>query len=112
MKIQDLGDKNLVRVEFSKMKIPLVPKESGIYVLTSYFDAILYIGLSKNLQRRMIEHLNNGEKLQHTPFGKAYWFFSKTCIERDLRPSERGWILQFQLQEGKLPYFNRIEAPV
>ena len=111
MMVQELKETDLLRIEFSKMQIPVVPRESGIYVLANYSGFILYIGVSKNLQRRMLEHLNAETKSQLTPVGKAYWFFYKTCPETDFRPGERGWLHQFQLHEGNLPYFNKIEAP-
>ncbi len=111
MKIADLGEAALLRVPFSKMRLAGVPRSSGIYVLASYFDSILYVGVSCNLQRRMLSHLNNETKLAHTPLGKAYWFFFKICSAEEFRPYERGWLLQHQLQEGKLPHFNKIEAP-
>ncbi len=109
MKITSLDEKNLVRIEFSLRKKILVPKTQGIYVLTNYAEDILYIGVSKNLQRRMWEHLNSEEKCELTPLGKAYWFFFKSCSE--FRPYERGWIHEHQLKEGQLPHFNKREAP-
>lgn len=111
MEIEDLGEPILTRVEFSKMKIPLIPKVSGVYILTTYFHSILYIGVSNNLQRRIIEHLSNPIKLNLTPLGKVYWLFFKQCPQKEYRRRERGWILQHQLFEGVLPYFNKIEAP-
>jgi len=110
MNVRELNDSSLVRLEFSKRKTVLVPRNHGVYVLSNYFDSILYIGVSKNLQRRMLEHLNSEEKKNLTPEGRAYWFFYKVCSENEARPEERGWILHYALHEGKLPYFNKIEA--
>lgn len=111
MKVQDLGDSKLERVEFCKRKVSVVPRHNGVYVLSTYCNSILYIGVSKNLQRRMLEHLNGEEKLNPTPQGRAYWFHYKLCSEKESRPDERGWILHHRLHEGNLPYFNKIEAP-
>lgn len=100
------------RVEFSRKRLNAVPESTGIYVLTSYFDRILYIGVSQNLRRRFSEHLQNTEKLELTPHGRVFWFYFKTCPEMESKPTEHALILDYQLKEGSLPYFNKINAPL
>ncbi len=111
MNVSDLAAHDLVRVEFAKNKARSVPLVAGVYALTNFSGCILYIGLSKNLQRRMLEHLSNAHKLSLSPEGRAYWFFYREGPEQKLKPDERGWMHQYQLHEGRLPYFNKIEAP-
>lgn len=112
MRVQDLKETELKRLEFCKRTVRVVPKSSGVYVLASYFDLILYIGVSKNLNRRMMQHLQTEEKQSLSPWGRVYWFYYKQCLESEGSVGERGWMQAFQLQEGRLPHFNKIEAPI
>ncbi|MBP6217977.1 MAG: GIY-YIG nuclease family protein [Oligoflexales bacterium] len=111
MKINELGNNKLHRVCFSKSKIRAVPPRSGIYLLVNYCHFILYIGISKCLQRRMTEHLSDCSKLQYTPLGRVYWFCFKECSESEFHFYEKGWINQYMLTKGELPYLNKLQAP-
>ena len=111
MKVKDLCKPSIRRVEFSKKSQHIVPCKSGAYVLSTYFEEILYIGVSQNLQRRMLEHLNDQAKVENTPLGKAFWISYLLCSEKDFRFYEKGWIFAFQLAEGKRPYYNKIDPP-
>jgi len=108
MNVRELSGVPLQRVEFCRRKVGIVPQSGGVYVISNYFESVLYIGLSKNLQSRILQHLNHEQKLELTPEGRAYWFHYKLCSEKELRPDERGWLLHYQLHEGRLPYFNKI----
>jgi excinuclease UvrABC nuclease subunit len=113
MKVQSLTPKPDKKIEFSFRKYKFVPAVSGCYVLTNFFDDILYIGLTVDLKRRIQEHLSSKEKTQATIDGKAYWFhFVEAPNEMKLQSIERGWLNQYELSHGELPKLNRAHSPV
>ena len=89
-----------------------VPEDSGCYVLTSFDGHILYIGQSKNLQRRFEEHLDDPAKTQPTPQGRAVWFYWLLHKELHLNALERGWLNEHAAVEGNLPILNAASPPV
>ena len=100
------------RVEFSYSALHSVSDESGCYALAAYDGTILYIGQSENICKRMEQHLDDGEKRKKTPWGVAFWMYYKLCPSRDLNSTERGWMNEHKIREGKRPFFNKIDAPV
>lgn len=89
-----------------------VPEASGCYVLTSFEAIILYIGKSKNLQRRFEQHLDNLAKTQFTPQGRAVWFHWLLYDELHLNALERGWLNEHAAMEGNWPILNDAPPPV
>ena len=89
-----------------------VPEASGCYVLTSSEGHILYIGKSKNLQRRFEEHLDDPVKTQPTPQGRAVWFHWFLYDALHLNALERGWLNEHAAVEGNLPILNAASPPV
>jgi excinuclease UvrABC nuclease subunit len=101
------------RIEFSYQKARFVPVRPGCYVLTNFLNDIVYIGLSKNLNRRIQDHLDNKEKRQITPSGVAYWFhYLIVDNENKLNSVERGWLNQYELNCGELPLLNKVHSPL
>lgn len=87
-----------------------VSEKSGCYILTTFSGVVLYIGLAKNLRRRMRDHLNNPEKTNETSLGKAILFH---WIEsNDINKIERTWLNIHIENEGSLPILNKIYSPV
>jgi len=112
MKVEKLipipKDKVLFKLSFFKS----VPKETGCYVLTTFDNDILYIGLSENLSDRFKQHLDNPEKTNPTKEGKAVWFYFITYDPKNLPKLERTWINQFVALHGQLPILNTVNSPV
>ena len=101
------------RIEFSLQKAKFIPARPGCYVLTNFFNDIVYIGLSKNLNSRIKDHLDNKEKRQITANGLAYWFhYLLIDNEHNLNSVERGWLNQYELNYGELPALNKVHSPL
>ncbi|WP_432422120.1 GIY-YIG nuclease family protein [Rhizobium leguminosarum] len=95
---------------FRRASARYVPDRSGCYVLATFEEEVLYIGLATNLRRRLQQHLDNTQKTRATDLGRAVWFF---WLETDHLPQlERTWMNSFALQHGKLPALNSIYSPV
>lgn len=99
------------RKPFAPGKSFLIPKESGFYLLTNFTGDILYVGISMNLQRRFLEHMESNKFYDKSPLGKAYWFYYDFCEPKEHRQVERGLLGHIELHEGTLPWFNRVRAP-
>ena len=112
MKIEQLNPLPTVKVQFKLSSFKQVPKETGCYILTTFENEILYIGLSVNLFERFQQHLNNPEKTNSTNNGKAIWFYFTIYDSINLPKLERTWINQFVAIHGKLPLLNKINSPV
>ncbi len=100
------------KVPFQLSVYRRVPEDSGCYVLTSFDGHILYIGKSKNLQRRFEEHLDDTAKTQATSQGRAVWFHWLLYEELRLNALERGWLNEHAAMEGNWPILNDAPPPV
>ena len=112
MKIDDLIPFPKDRVTFKLASYKSVPKVTGCYVLTTFDNDILYIGLSDNLFERFQQHLNNPEKTNPTAEGKAIWFFFATYNPKNLPQLERTWINQYVALHGRLPIMNKVNSTI
>jgi predicted GIY-YIG superfamily endonuclease len=112
MKIDELTPKPTNKVQFKLTSFKNVPQENGCYVLTTFEDDILYIGLATNLYNRFQQHLDNPEKTNPTSEGKAIWFYFSTFDPKNLPKLERTWLNQFLNKHGRLPTLNKINSPV
>lgn len=110
MKVFDLQPKATNDIPFSKKSTRFIREVAGCYVLTTFDGIILYIGLSKNLQRRFCEHLDNAEKIKPTKNGRATKFFY--IQTEDLEKTERTWLNLHYQYEGELPILNKNNSPV
>lgn len=112
MKLEKLIPLPKDKVLFELSSFKSVPKETGCYVLTTFDNDILYIGLSDNLFDRFQQHLNNPEKTNPTKEGKAIWFYFTIYDPKNLPKLERTWINQFAVIHGRLPILNKVNSPV
>ena len=75
MKIDELIPFPTEKVQFKLSSFKLVPHLDGCYILTTFDNDILYIGLATDLNNRFKQHLENPEKTSPTIEGKAIWFY-------------------------------------
>jgi len=100
------------RTLFKLSSFKKVPKTPGCYILTTFDEAILYIGLSVNLNKRFQEHLANPDKIDVTENGKAFWFHCSGYDKGNLNKLERTWLNQYQTVHGRRPILNKMDSPV
>jgi excinuclease UvrABC nuclease subunit len=112
MIISELSPQPIEKVPFKLSFLKLVQKLPGCYILTTFNDEILYIGLSNNLFTRFQQHLINPEKTNPTKTGKAIWFYYLVYDANNLPKLERSWINQYISNEGQLPILNKINSPI
>ena len=112
MKIDELIPPPKDKVYFKLSSFKFIPKEAGCYVLTTFDNHILYIGLSDNLFERFQQHLGNSEKTNPTKEGKAIWFYYLRYDSRNLEKLERSWIIQYENIHGRLPILNDVSSPI
>ena len=109
MKIERLVPHPDHRELFKRNRLRFIPETPGCYVLATFANIVLYIGLAKNLRRRANDHLDTPAKTKETKFGRAIFFF---WIESsDLNKIERTWMNIHTEQEGSLPILNNIYSP-
>ena len=110
MNIQNLDPYPKHREIFRRDRQKFLPNVGGCYVLTSFQDIVLYVGLSKNLRQRFGNHLDDSKKTSMTKNGKAFFFHWLVCDE--LENIERTWLNECEISDGRLPILNRIASPV
>lgn len=107
MKVSALSPPVQESENFSYECVAFVPQSAGCYVLANASGDILYLGKATDLRGRMDNHLGDDEKRRATPFGVASVFHYALCEESQITPLENGWLNQFELAEGVLPFFNK-----
>jgi predicted GIY-YIG superfamily endonuclease len=112
MKVEQLIPQPAKRVQFSLKWRKFVPKETGCYILATFDDDVLYVGLSDNLNRRFGQHRDNKEKRKPTGQGRAFWFYYLRCDEKEMCRVERTWLNEHIEVHGELPVLNRVSSPV
>jgi len=112
MKVEKLVPAQLQKVQFNLASFKLVPNQSGCYVLATFENDILYIGLSEHLNTRFQQHLNNIQKTSNTIDGKAIWFYYTLYDKNNLPKLERTWINQFTNEHGRFPILNKVNSPL
>lgn len=112
MKVEVLIPKPKNRENFRLSSFKSVPKMAGCYVLTTFEDEILYIGLSENLNERFQQHLENPLKTKPTNEGRAIWFYYLLFDPKNLPYLERTWINQFISHHGCFPIMNKVDSPL
>ena len=70
----------------------------------------LYIGLSKDINRRMGDHLKDPIKNRDTAIGRAVFFFYGSFPENEIERIEEELLADVISFEGNKPWFN-IVAP-
>lgn len=95
---------------FRRSLVRHIPAEPGCYVLCNINNLILYIGLAKNLRKRIEQHLDNPAKRSATEFGRAvYVSWICSILTENI---ERSWMNMYKIEHGKLPIHNKIFSPV
>ncbi len=95
---------------FQRKNERFIPERSGCYVLSTFENAVLYVGLASNLRRRMNQHLDSQEKTGLTELGRAAWFH---WIEGDeIHQIERTWLNIHMTHEGRMPVLNKVFSPI
>ena len=110
MKIQYLQPFPDHQENFRRDRERFIPKMPGCYVLATFQNDVLYVGLTKNLRRRFEDHLNDPEKISRTENGTAFFFYWLECD--DLEKVERTWQNECELEDGVLPILNSLRSPV
>ena len=101
------------KAKFDYSAINKIPREMGCYALCNFNNDILYVGLAKNLLKRISQHLEDSKKQLLTKYGKAFWFYYLELeSEKDIFRTERGWINQYLLKHGEFPPMNKMHSPV
>lgn len=109
MKVSALTPSPANHEPFKRSRARFIPESSGCYVLATFEQSILYIGLTNNLRRRITEHLDSPAKTLPTPGGRAvlvYWIENS-----DINKIERTWLNIHIQHEGTLPSLNKIYSP-
>ena len=110
MKLDMLVPKPVKHETFKRHRERFVPEKSGCYVLTTFANDVLYVGLAKNLRSRMNNHLDSDEKTAPTALGRATYFYWLECLE--IEKIERTWMNIHIQHEGVLPPLNTVYSPV
>jgi predicted GIY-YIG superfamily endonuclease len=112
MKVKQLVPAANKRVQFNLRFRKFVPQETGCYVLATFEDEVLYIGLTNNLYQRFFQHRDNKEKRNPVSARRAFWFYYLTCAEKEAYRIERTWLNEHVELHGSLPILNKINSPV
>jgi len=94
---------------FLRSRGRFVPEAAGCYVLATFSRVVLYVGLAKNLRKRMNDHLDSPKKTGDTKYGRAMLFYWTETPDPNL--IERTWLNTHLEHEGVLPVLNSIFSP-
>ena len=111
MRINQLNPQPTECVSFERTMFWKVPQVAGCYILATSSGDILYIGQTKDLYKRIRDHLNDPQKTDPTPEGTASHFCYFECPEEKLQELESSWVDLFKAIHGKLPILNTINPP-
>ena len=95
---------------FKRSRERFIPEKSGCYVMTTFANDVLYVGLAKNLRSRINNHLDSDEKTSRTALGRATYFYWLEGLE--IGKIERTWMNIHIQYEGVLPPLNTVYSPV
>jgi hypothetical protein len=109
MNISELVPQPSHRERFNRSRERFIPEEPGCYVLATFSDEVMYIGLAENLRRRVNNHLDNPAKVAETKLGRAVWFY--WIISPETNKIERTWMNIHNLFDGSLPLLNKLYSP-
>lgn len=102
------------RTQFAWSHRAQVPAKPGCYALVTYNGDVLYVGLATgSVQSRMASHLDTSEKRKGSPLGVPFWFYYSIVTEPyKVGPIERGWMNQAILEDGEIPFLNKVFSPI
>lgn len=101
----DLGFAN--RQRFTRWAANNVPSVAGVYALATVYDEVAYVGESTDLQRRMLDHLDNPRMARTMDGTLTHWFCFVVCGESGLKRREQALLTAYKFQTGNLPPLNR-----
>lgn len=108
MKVTDLDPAFDCRVGFNEWGGQAVPPDAGCYILASADDAVLYIGQTNNLRRRISQHLNTRRMRQDTVgAGGARFFYYRLLPAKEVYEIEQLLLFKHRYREGQWPALNR-----
>lgn len=112
MKVEELTPLPAKKELFALRSERNIPVDSGCYVLTTFDNEILYIGLASNLRARFRSHLESPEKNSLTELGRATWFSFLLYSPDNLPKLERTWMHKYEGVHGELPALNKVHSPL
>lgn len=113
MRVDDLRPLPDHRTQFLWSHHVTVPEQPGCYVLATYAEEVLYVGLaSKSIRDRMGSHLDTAEKRRGAAVGVPFWFLYLVGSPSEVFRIERGWMNQAVLADGEMPPLNRVQSPL
>lgn len=113
MKIEKLRPLPEQRVEFSWSHHGQIPKQPGCYALVTFGGDVLYVGLAtSSISARVGSHLDTPEKWKSGPLGAPFWCYFTVRQGAEVNSIERGWLNQAILEDGEMPFLNKIYSPV
>lgn len=95
------------RVQFRLSEIARVPEASGCYVVTNITDDVIYVGETKDLHRRIQEHLSDPRMTGPTPLGLVSWFCFGLWSCADISDVETRLLFDYKAIHGQWPPLNR-----
>jgi hypothetical protein len=111
VKVEQLEPLPSAKFPFKYATYKAIPRVAGCYILTTFSNDILYIGLSTNLYNRFQQHLDS-DKVHITDDGKAVWFHFLEYDASSLQKLERTWLHQYEAIHGNKPIFNKVSSPL
>jgi len=113
MKVDRLSPAPTQQTRFAWSHHKEVPTQPGCYVLATFGNDVLYVGLaSKSIRSRMGVHLDTPKKREGVDLGVPFWFYYLERPANDVNSIERGWMNQAILEDGKMPPLNAVYSPV
>ena len=96
------------KVNYNILNAFLVPKSSGVYFIYD-FRGVLYIGESKNLKNRFLQHQSKEENkflasLIETPFGNLKFSWVKTKNKTKAVKLQKEWIRFLDPKTNNIKY--------
>ena len=107
MKLEKLGFGYEVATPFQLAHVNRLGEGSGVYVLCTIYNDVLYIGQSKDVARRLRDHLNSRRMTAPTRIGRARTAVISWLPERDLLEVEKRLLFVHKSSEGNWPELNR-----
>lgn len=99
-------------IQFHAKHAYSVPRESGCYLLLSKDSNVMYVGKSKNLYLRLLQHWDRFKTLYHPEYGQICLFAYRLETSEKIANLERGWMGLCVLSDGELPPYNQKYAPI
>lgn len=114
MKVEKLIPPPDERTQFAWSHHAEVPAKPGCYALVTFHGDVLYVGLATtSIRSRMGSHLDSFEKRKGSPLGVPFWFYYSVVKDaHEVGPIERGWMNQAILEDGEMPFLNKVFSPI